>query len=350
MKLSEIINPTSLQTIWLNNTIQDYLIALGLFSTLWLTFNLFQRLIISRIDKLALNSKTDFDDFLISLIRSINVWFYFYLALYTASKLLNLPNFEKWLDAILIIWIVVESSSKIQLIVKHLANNYLNDDKNKVPVQILQKIIVGLIWAIGGLMILSSLGINVTSLVAGLGIGGIAVALALQNILGDLFSSFAIYFDKPFQIGDFITIDKKQGVVEKIGIKTTRIRALQGEEIVIANNDLTNARIHNYKKMESRRVDFTVGVSYDTPLEKLKKIPKLIEEIITKTDLAKFDRAHLSKLGDYSLNFEVIYYIDSPDYLAHMDAKHHIYMQLIEQLRKEKIELAFPTQTIFVKR
>jgi len=334
----------------MNNSVQDYLVFFVIFIVLLILVKLFQKLIINRLEKIVGYSQTNFDDFLVSLVKSINGWFYFYLAFYGASRGLDLPKLDQWLMAILIIWVMIEISSKIQIIIKHVANNYLSDDKNKVPIQILQKIVVGIIWVIGGLMILSNLGINVNSLVTGLGIGGIAVALAVQNILGDLFSSFAIYFDRPFQIGDFITVGQQQGVVEKIGIKTTRIRALQGEEIVIANNDLTNARIHNYKKMKSRRADFTVGVNYDTSTVKLKKIPKIIEGIIKKIELAEFDRAHLSKLNEYSIDFEVIYFVNSADYLDYMDVKHEIYMQLIEHLVAEKIQLAFPTRTVFVKK
>jgi len=205
-----------------------------------------------------------------------------------------------------------------------------------------------ILWIIGLLLILSNLGINITSLVAGLGIGGIAIALALQNILSDLFSSFAIYFDKPFKVGDFIIIGKDMGTVEQIGIKTTRLRALQGEQIVISNQELTSARIQNFKKLSERRVAFELGVVYGTPDDKMKKIPELIEKIIKETKDTRFDRSHFKSFGDFALIFETVYYITSGEYLDYMNAQQEIGLKIKEKFSTEEIEFAYPTQTLFL--
>jgi small-conductance mechanosensitive channel len=202
------------------------------------------------------------------------------------------------------------------------------------------------IWIVGLLVILSNLGVNITSLIAGLGIGGIAVALAVQNILGDVFSYFAIYFDKPFVKGDLILIGAEIGTVEKIGIKTTRIRALQGEEIIISNSELTSSRIRKFKKMEERHIVFTFGVVYETPLEKLQKLPGQVQAIIVATERARFDRANLQSLGDSAYVFEVGYFAQSEDYDDHMDIHQAILFQLIALCAQENIAFAFPTQTV----
>jgi small-conductance mechanosensitive channel len=198
------------------------------------------------------------------------------------------------------------------------------------------------------MLVLSNLDINISSLVASLGIGGIAVALALQNVLGDMFSSFSIYADKPFRVGDFIVIGKDQGTVEKIGMKTTRIRTLQGEELVVSNKELTSTRVQNFKKMKRRRVLFQLGVVYGTKPEQLESISKIIKEIVDKIDGVDYDRCHFSTYGDFSLNFEVVFYVNSSDYADYMNKKEKANLAIYKRFAEEKIEFAYPTQTIFV--
>jgi small-conductance mechanosensitive channel len=184
--------------------------------------------------------------------------------------------------------------------------------------------------------------------VASLGIGGIAVALAVQNILGDLFASLSITLDKPFSIGDFIVVGDFQGDVEDIGLKSTRVRSLSGEELVFANTDLLNSRIRNYKKLQERRIVFTVGVVYNTPSGKLEKIPGMLEEIIKPIPDTRFDRAHFKTLGDYSLDFEVVYYVLVPEYATYLDIQQRINLTIYKQFEDEGIEFAYPTQTVVV--
>jgi small-conductance mechanosensitive channel len=207
-----------------------------------------------------------------------------------------------------------------------------------------------LLWGFGIIFILSNLGIEVTSLVAGLGIGGVAVAFALQGILSDLFSSFSLYFDKPFRIGDYIVIGEHSGTVEKIGIKTTRIRTLQGEELVVSNAELTSTRVQNFKRMQDRRISFNFGITYDTPKEKVEAVIDLAKEIFTPLTKARLDRVHFVKLGDSALIYDVVYYVESSDYTEYLDIQQVVNLGLMDVLAKEGIEFAYPTQTLFIKK
>ena len=207
-------------------------------------------------------------------------------------------------------------------------------------------ILNGILWTIGLIFLFDNLGFNVTAILTGLGVGGIAIALAAQTILGDLFNYFVIFFDRPFELGDFIIVDDKMGTVEYIGIKTTRIKSLQGEQVVFSNSNLTNSRIHNYKKMLERRVLFKLGVVYDTERQKLEKIPQIIKSIIEAQDDTRFDRAHFSAFGDFSLTIEVVYYVLSPEYNRYMDIHERINLSIHDTFAQNEIEFAFPTYTI----
>ena len=203
------------------------------------------------------------------------------------------------------------------------------------------------VWGLGVTFLLDNLGFKISAVVAGLGIGGIAVALAAQTVLGDLFSYFTIFFDRPFEVGDFIVIDDFLGTVEYIGIKTTRLRSLSGEQLIFSNTDLTSSRLRNYKRMENRRVVFQLGVTYQTKTEQLREIPEIIAHIIKKSDNTVFDRAHFSSYGDFSLNFETVYYVKSRDYNIYMDTQQTINLLIYRQFAEEGIEFAYPTQTLF---
>jgi small-conductance mechanosensitive channel len=209
-------------------------------------------------------------------------------------------------------------------------------------------IVNGAIWAFVVLLTLDNLGIDITALVAGLGIGGIAVALAVQNIFGDLFASLSITLDRPFVVGDFLIVGDVLGTVETIGIKSTRLRSLSGEQIVMPNADLLGSRVRNYGRMLERRVVFATSVTYETPLEKLERIPKLIREIIEAQADARFDRSHFAKHGAASLDFETVYYVLSPDYNRYMDLQQAINLRLHRQFASLGIEFAYPTQKLFL--
>ncbi|HEX5652875.1 MAG TPA: mechanosensitive ion channel family protein [Chitinophagaceae bacterium] len=204
------------------------------------------------------------------------------------------------------------------------------------------------LWVVGVVFLLDNLGYNITTLVAGLGIGGIAIALAAQAVLADLFSYLVIFFDKPFETGDFIMVGDKSGVVEYIGIKTTRLRTLGGEQLIMSNTDLTNSRVQNFKRMAKRRVLITIGVTYETCAEKLKNIPSLVQEIVAEQAQVVFDRAHFSGFGDFSLNFEIVYYVLTDDYLQYMDSQQEFCLKLYDRFEQEHIDFAYPTQKILL--
>jgi small-conductance mechanosensitive channel len=192
--------------------------------------------------------------------------------------------------------------------------------------------------------------VDITALVAGLGIGGVAVALALQNILGDLFASLSIVMDKPFVVGDFLMVGDFLGSVEKIGLKTTRLRSLSGEQLVFSNTDLLGSRIRNFGRMFERRVVFNIGVTYDTPRDRLQLIPGIVREAVEAEKGTRFDRSHFSKYGDFSLNFENVYYVLSADFNQHMDVQQAIFYAIHRRFEEEGIAFAYPTQTLIVHR
>jgi small-conductance mechanosensitive channel len=206
-----------------------------------------------------------------------------------------------------------------------------------------------LLWGVVLLVALANMGVDVTALVAGLGVSGIAVALAVQNVLGDLFASFSIVLDKPFVIGDFIIVGEYMGTVENVGLKTTRIRSLSGEQLIFSNTDLLQSRIRNYKRMYERRVVFSIGIVYQTPYQKVEHIPEMIREIVEGCDQVRFDRAHFRNYGASSLNFEVVYWILNPDYNVYMDTQQTINLQIYKRFQEEGIEFAYPTQTVYLR-
>jgi len=204
------------------------------------------------------------------------------------------------------------------------------------------------IWTLVLLLTLDNLGIDVTTLIAGLGIGGIAVALALQNVLGDLLASLSITLDRPFVVGDFLIVGEHMGTVEFIGIKSTRVRSLTGEQIVMSNSDLLSSRLRNYGRMQERRVVFTLGVTYETPREKLARIPDLLRTLVEAQDGVRFDRAHFAKYGAFSLDFEVVYYVLSADYNRYMDLQQSINFRIHEAFEGLGVQFAYPTQTLWM--
>ena len=244
--------------------------------------------------------------------------------------------------------LVFEAIRILQKVILFLVERvWLKDSEDQLHVSYIIGLLIRIIlWAVGILLILSNLGFDITSLVASLGIGGVAIALAVQNILSDLFSSLSIYIDQPFKVGDFIIVGEHMGTVENIGLKTTRLRALQGEEIVISNSELTATRVQNFKRMQKRRIVFAFGVTYDTPVEKMKQIQDMVKKAIDPLEKAEFDRAHFKSFGASSLDFEVVYYVLTGDYAEYMDIQQSINLRIMEEFEKENIEMAFPTRTV----
>lgn len=346
--MNELLNQT-----FLGNSYYNYLIAIGTFLIGLILLFLFKKILLSRLKKWSEKTETKFDDLLIKGIEKTLLPIIYFSILFLSIKTLTLSeNFIYYLSLIAKILLVILLVRLILSVINHLTSSYLKrfDDFEQRQKQLkgLKVLINFLVWMIALVFLLDNLGVEISAVVAGLGIGGIAVALAAQVILGDLFSYFVIFFDRPFAIGDFIIVDDKLGAVEYIGIKTTRIRALTGEQLVFSNTDLTNSRVHNFKKMERRRVVFKLGVVYQTSYEKLKTIPQIVKEIIEKQPEATFDRGHFANYGDFSLNFEFVYYILGADYNTYMDTQQNINFEIFKKFEDEKIEFAYPTQTLFV--
>lgn len=337
---------------FLGNTLQNLIIATVSFPVFLGLFRLVQKALTSKFRSMARRTKTDIDDAAIEIIDSLKPPFYFFLSFYLSLRFLLLSEIlRKVVNAVLIIWVVYQLVIAAQIILNYIIKKIegKEDPGARQALSFIKRLIKYSLWTLGALLILSNLGVNISSLVAGLGIGGIAVALAIQNILGDLFSSFAIYFDKPFVIGDFIVLGEHMGTVEKIGIKTTRLRSLQGEEIVLSNRKITNSDIKNFKKMKERRVLFTLAVTYETETEKMKQIPRIVKKIIESVPQARFARCHFKEFGEFSLNFEVVYYVETNDYEKYMDINQEIHLKIKQEFEKENIEFAYPTQTFYLK-
>lgn len=238
-----------------------------------------------------------------------------------------------WIDAAIAMWKTETIENKV-------------DRENQLTVTIVSLLVRTSLWAVVLLSVLANLGVNITALVASLGIGGIAIALALQTLLADLFASASIGVDKPFRTGDFIVFNDVAGTIEYIGLKTTRIRSLSGEQIICGNTNLLQQIIHNYKRMDQRRVVFFLAISFRTPVTKARQIPGLIKEIIESTDKTRFDRAHLFKFDDYSMRFEIVYFVLSSDYTIYMDIQQQINFALLEELDNREIRFAMPVRSI----
>jgi small-conductance mechanosensitive channel len=313
----------------------------------------FKRVILTQLKKWAESTTTTADDLLVLSIRKTGVPILYFASLYLALHSLDLsPKFESGFNKAAIIFVTLLVVRSITTAVEFGLQSYLKKAPESSGGVKQLKGISGLanfvIWVLALVFVLDNLGVKISAVVAGLGIGGIAVALAAQAVLGDLFSYFVIFFDKPFVVGDFIVVGDKMGVVEYVGIKTTRIRALGGEQVVFSNTDLTNSRVHNYKKMEKRRVVFKLGVIYQTPVEKLKAIPQIVKGIIVAQQDATFDRGHFASYGDFSLDFEFVYFVNGADYAKYMDIQQSINLDIFEAFAREKIEFAYPSQTLFV--
>jgi small-conductance mechanosensitive channel len=222
------------------------------------------------------------------------------------------------------------------------------DSSKQQAIKAISNVIKVLAWALAFIIILDNFGIKISALMTGLGIGGVAVALASQAVLGDVFNYFTIFFDRPFALGDFIIVGDYLGTVEHIGIKTTRLRSLSGEQLIFSNSDLTNSRVRNYKRMEQRRILFQFRVTYDTPIEILDEIPTIVRRIIEKFDGTVFDRAHFSQFGEFALIFEVVYYVLSGNYNHYMDVQHRINIELMREFKARNISFAYPTQKVLV--
>lgn len=345
---------TFLERIYFGNSVQTWLIGIGVAVVVLLILLVVKKIIIGHISKLAQRTETQIDDMLLAVLSSTKLFFLLIVALYVGFLLLVLPpNILKVWNKIFFIAVVIQIAFWVGkglsfIISVSVKKKMVDNAASATTISVLGFISKLLLWSIALLLMLDNLGVNITSLIAGMGIGGIAVALAAQNILGDLFASLSIVIDKPFVIGDFIVVDQLKGTIEHIGLKTTRLSSLGGEQLIFSNNDLLKSRIQNFKRMVERRVVFSFGVTYQTPQEKLPLINDMVREIIQRQQQVRFDRVHFKEYGDSALNFEAVYFVLQQDYNLYMDIQQAINLEIFQQFGREGIEFAYPTRTIFV--
>ncbi len=334
------------------NSMQGWLVALAVLAVAHSGGRLLLRLAAGRLRALSERTKTELPELLGDLLQGTKGIVLAVFAIWAASAFLVLsPTIGDRIRTVVVVTFLIQAALWATQVVNFALVRYRDRQLEDDPGTATAVGAIGFIarialWAIFGLLILDNLGIQITALIAGLGVGGIAVALALQNVLGDLFGSLSIVFDRPFVIGDFIIVDDLMGTVEYVGLKTTRIRALSGEQLVFANSDLLSSRVRNFKRMDERRIVFEFGVAYDTGYETLQQIPSIVKELVDNEEGARFDRCHFKEFGDSSLNFETVYNMLVPDYAAYMDAQQSINLGLYRIFEEKGIEFAFPTRTI----
>jgi small-conductance mechanosensitive channel len=343
-----------LDRIWYGNSGRQWLIALATFGAVYIVLAFARRVAVHRLGAIAARSATRFDDLGVDLITRMRQYFLIGVALYAATRLLVLPENARGALQLLLVAVVLAQAGRwgnglIGFAVEgYLRKNTEGDPGARATVQAVGYAARFVLWAILLIMALAAFGIDVTALITGLGIGGIAIALAVQNILGDLFAALSIVLDKPFVVGDFIIVDATMGTVEHVGLKTTRIRSLSGEQIIVSNGELLKSRIRNYKRMEQRRVVFGVDVLYDTPPDQLQRIPLMIREIVEQQSPTRFDRSHLLTLADSALRFETVYWVLAADFNVYADIQHAVLVELVRRFNAEGIGFAFPSRTIYM--
>lgn len=343
------------QTDFAGNPLDEWVYAIGTAIVLYLILKLLFGVLNRRLASLSKKTSTVADDLLSAGLESTKNFVLLVVAIWGGAQILDLGELDTAFDFALLIVVVLQVAMWANRMVSAYIIFYTDSRREENPgavsvVQGVSFLVRLLIWSIAVLLIIDNLGYDVTALVAGLGIGGIAVALALQNVLGDLFASLSIVLDKPFVIGDFIIVGDLMGVVERIGLKTTRLRSLSGEQLIFSNSDLLSSRVRNFKRMQERRVPFGFGVIYQTTPDQLESIPPLVQSIIEGVEGLRFDRAHFKGFGESSYDFEVVYYINTPDYNAYMDAQQKINLALCRGFAERDIEFAYPTRTLYLRR
>lgn len=348
-------------TDWLSNsfygnTVLAYATALLIFLVSSSILKIVKTVVLHRLKRWAKKTETTLDDLIISLLdRCFLPPLYFGILYFSLRTLVLSPALLRLLNIAGVLIITFFGVRAITQFLDYLLRRTFVEKGDEEEMESREKRLQGimpalrvLVWGLGLVFLLDNLGFKISTVIAGLGIGGIAVALAAQAVLGDLFSYISVLLDRPFEVGDFIIVEDQMGVVEKVGIKTTRLRSLGGEQLIFSNSYLTSSRIRNFKRMERRRVLFRIGVTYQTPLERLKEIPETIRSIIESVENATFDRCHFFAFGDSSLDIETVYYVESNDYALFMDVQQAINLAAMEALEEKGVEFAYPTQTLFL--
>jgi len=343
-----------LARIFLGNPLEKWLIAVAVAVGVYLVFFALKSVSCHRLAALAGKTKTVLGDIILAMARKTKPLFFLIISAYTGSLFLTLSHSARvlagkitGLTALLQVGVWGTAGLSVWF-ERKISGEDAEQRARAATVKLLNFISRAALWTFVLLLVLDNLGVKITTLVAGLGIGGVAIALALQNILSDLLGFISIILDKPFVVGDFIAIDEFQGTVENIGLKTTRIRSLFGEQLVFANNDLLKGRIKNYGRMKERRVVFGLDVVYETPYEKLVRIPDIIKDVIENQKQVRFERCHFAKYGASALSYEIVYWVLGSEYNVYMDIQQAINLDIFRRFQAEGIEFAYPTQRVLV--
>jgi small-conductance mechanosensitive channel len=340
---------------FLSNSLADYVVALLIFLLTYVGIHLAKTWLVAWLRSFVSKTKNRFDDLLLNLLEVIHFPFYLTAAIFIATRYLTL---DPTLDNILRIAAFAVGYIYLTLGLQHAIASLLEaftiqegqepDGKrlDRGTADFVRQFLTGVIWLIVFLTALSNFGYDISTLIGGLGIAGIVLGFALQNVLSDIFAYFTINLDKPFKKGDFIIVGEDKGRVKQIGLKNTRVKTLQGQDLIMTNRELTDARINNYATMSRRRIEFKISVTYDTPEQLLPQIPKMVEEIIRDKEDATFDRANLKELAEYSLIYEVVYHLETPNYNTYMQVNEQILLEIIQEFKKQGIRFAYPTREI----
>lgn len=342
MSLAEVLFWLHTTTAF-GNSFYEYAWALLYLLGLLIIFHLVQLFLVRWAAKLALRTRTEFDDVLVRVVQTVKPPFYLFIAFYLSVRTLALTSVvTSTIRIALVVWVAFQVVLALQVAIDSAFRRRLKREEHtshKSILEVMRAISRFALWTVGLLFVLSNVGVNISSLIAGLGISGIAIALATQNILSDLFSSLVIYFDQPFSPGDFIEVGQDMGTVQKIGIKTTRIQSLRGEEIIIPNKDIAAARVKNFKRLTQRRVEFTFGVPAELSSEALTRIPELVKAATNGVSHVWLERVHLHQLLDGEPQFTVVYFVRKQEYNAYMDAHQTVLLNLRREFEIAKIQL-----------
>lgn len=348
------MDPTFLtDTSFLGNTPVQWAVSLLVAAGVLVGLQTLRKLARRRLQRLAGRTRNVLDDVLFDLLANVPALLIVALALWAGAQVLVLPLrlttlVDKGMTLFLIVQAAVWGTRALAVVLEHYRSAEGLDASRRTTLSALSYLGRLVLYVLLALAALDNLGIDITALLAGLGIASIGIGLALQNIMSDLFGSLSIIFDKPFEIGDYVVVDDLSGTVENIGLRTTRLRSLSGEQLVFSNADLLQSRIHNYKRMTERRALFHVGVTYETPRERLAEIPGLIREIVEAREPVRFDRAHFKSFDDWALTYEIVYWMLDSDYGLYMDVQQTINLELVRAFDQHGIEFAYPTRKVYV--
>lgn len=340
------------QFLW-GNSIRAWLVGLGVATCLFFALLLIRRQVSRWTAARVQDQQLSVRLVVSGLVRTASPMLFLASAVFVGN--LFIPIQPPEIHVGLSIFLRLSVFYQIGLVGQAIINLLVRSTEGKVQDRVSSTAMIGFallgkvtLWIVLVLVSLENMGVNMTTLIASLGVGGIAVGLAMQRVVADLIASLAIVLDRPFTQGDFITLDTISGTVERIGLKTTRIRGLTGEELVVPNTDLIQGRIQNFRTLQERRIVFGFGVTYDTSADLLERIPDMVREIVGSVPDLRFDRAHFKSFGSSSLDFEVVYYVVSPDYLTYMNAQQAINLSLIRRFAAFGLEFALPSQTVYL--